>query len=84
MGNIHLVCFRGRRNCYCILFRISEGKGEDLFGSLNVGRSSVLPLILNIMMCGVVCWFKLYGGRVLSLFVTNNAVYLQLGGHGIP
>jgi len=22
MGNKHLVCFSGRRNCYCILFGI--------------------------------------------------------------
>ena len=57
MGDKYLECYRGKRNCYCNLIGIDEGKGEDLFGSLNVGRSSVLPLNLKVMKCGVVCWF---------------------------
>ena len=57
MGNKHLVCFRGMRNFYCIFLECFEGKDENGFGNLSVGRSSVLLLMLKIMMCGVACAF---------------------------
>jgi hypothetical protein len=78
MGNKHLVRFRGRRNFYCILFGIFEGRGEDWFGNLIVGSSLVLLLILKIMKC--VGFNDLRDS--ISLCVRNNAVNFSVASAG--
>jgi len=55
-----------------------EGKGEDCFGKLSVGRSLVLLLILKIMKC---VGFNVLRDSI-SLCVRNNAVYFSVESAG--